>query len=326
MTRVLYDSNELFVSVRKVLSDTSPGVRRVILVAYLGDASTTILPNPRGLQIICNPTPGATSHRAITELIRRGAEIRFSDSLHMKVYWSSSQGVIICSANLSSNAFAKHSLHEAGVYLKPGSVDVDKLISFSRPYAITKALMDALDRESNRRLAENHSHKTRKVENYLRWFSSPYPRPWKFGWWSDNELTTSVKAKERIKKDYSLNEGYGAMNVPAKSVTRGDWLLCFDTTTGKPRDFEWMFVDFAVPVRREERGAYEKRYPYQAIQVHPPRNYPDPPFQLDPHFKRAFVQAAIQFGIDRIKSNMSLRPTRHLLQSVANIMRQPSLM
>src|SRR5687768_15939450 len=39
-----------------------------------------------------------------------------------------------------------------------------------------------------------------------------------------------------------------------------------------------MFTDFVVPVASADVDAFDPEYPYQAIQVHLRRSYPDPPF------------------------------------------------
>jgi len=58
-------------------------------------------------------------------LISLGANLQFADRLHMKVYWSEGSGVVVTSANLSTNALGVGDLKEAGVLLGPESLDID---------------------------------------------------------------------------------------------------------------------------------------------------------------------------------------------------------
>src|SRR5690242_16103996 len=99
--RVLYTSAEVHRAITNLLIDPGPRDRRVVIVAYLGEDAASYLPNPQSLEIVCAPEPGLTSPRAVRDLAARGADIRFADRLHMKVYWSSMRGCIITSANAS---------------------------------------------------------------------------------------------------------------------------------------------------------------------------------------------------------------------------------
>src|SRR2546430_10883751 len=51
----------------------------------------------------------------LDRLRRRKAKIFKSERLHMKVYWSSRKGCVICSANASGSALGGSSQKEAGV-------------------------------------------------------------------------------------------------------------------------------------------------------------------------------------------------------------------
>jgi hypothetical protein len=142
--RVLYTSSEVHDAIKDVLtrSDNAED-RRVVIVAYVGDAAEAFLPNPKGISIICNLQPGATSALALERLKKRGAELFHSPRLHMKVYWSSVKGCVMTSANASASALSRGGLIEAGVFLNPGQVDVDRLIETIKPKPVTKA--DLLD-------------------------------------------------------------------------------------------------------------------------------------------------------------------------------------
>jgi hypothetical protein len=83
--RVLYTAGEIHSHLKALFSSPLPGDRRVALVAYLGADAPQLLPHPRQVQIVCSPEPLATSHVAVQKLQARGAVVRFSDRLHMKV-------------------------------------------------------------------------------------------------------------------------------------------------------------------------------------------------------------------------------------------------
>src|SRR5687768_17657470 len=87
--QVFYTSGSIHSEIKRLFANPGPGERRVALVAYVGSDALKLLPHPKGVEVVCSPTPLATSHVAVQELQKRGAFVRFSDRLHMKVYWSS---------------------------------------------------------------------------------------------------------------------------------------------------------------------------------------------------------------------------------------------
>ena len=115
--KILYGSEMIRAAIVDLFGKATKFDRRVVLVAYIGKDHAKFLLNPAGIQIVCNPTPGATSPIAVSELQQLGADIYFSDKLHMKVYWSQKKGCVITSANLSQNALGVRGLKEAGVFL-----------------------------------------------------------------------------------------------------------------------------------------------------------------------------------------------------------------
>jgi len=47
-----------------------------------------------------------------------------------------------------------------------------------------------------------------------------------------------------------------------------------------------MYVDFVVPVNVDDKKAYQKEYPFQAIQVPKLSQYPHPPFFFQKNSKQ----------------------------------------
>src|ERR1700677_1929169 len=106
--RALYNSNEIRRAVRATFG-TGSG-RRVAVVAFVGTGAEAYIPKPKGLELYCWPSPSGTSAKAIRTLQRLGVTVYFVPRMHMKVYWSAKRGVIIASANLSTNAYGQGDL------------------------------------------------------------------------------------------------------------------------------------------------------------------------------------------------------------------------
>ena len=104
--KILYTSSEVHTWIKRLFGSPDLSKRRVIIVAYLGRDADAFLPAPRGIRIICSPSPVATSFEGIMNLKERCASIEFSGSLHSKVYSSEDRGCLFTSANLSTSALA----------------------------------------------------------------------------------------------------------------------------------------------------------------------------------------------------------------------------
>ena len=143
--KVLYSSKEIRKAVKRLFAAPAPDDRRVALVAYVGAQASKFLPDPNGLEIICALEPGATSARALELLKNNGARIRQSNRLHMKVYFSSARGAVICSANASSNGLSGAGLKEAGVLVDAQEVDIARLIAYAKPRSISAVDLKMLE-------------------------------------------------------------------------------------------------------------------------------------------------------------------------------------
>jgi hypothetical protein len=322
---VLYNSNQIFKKIREVIGEPKSVGRRVVLVAYIGVDAETYLTHPDGLEIICNPQPGATNPGVIRKLLKRGANLRFSDDLHMKVYWSETKGCIITSANASANALGKGDLKEAGIYLPPGEVDIDRLINYADPKDITDKKMKILDRETNllRAKLPEYYPPDPKDNDFLSWYDDPHKEVWKLGWWEDSDWETAQSTKKECKKGYDVSEPDDWNNFPKGVVKPGEWILNFEINGEKERvgKEKWMFADMVLPIEPADKKAFDKDYPYQVVQVKPSRSYPKPPFKIDPYFRKAFRKATIHFGIGKITGIKSFKPPKPLLFNIAENMK-----
>ena len=317
---VLYSSAAIHAKIKSILGQPKNGERRVAIVAYVGEHAPAYLPQPKGLSLICCPAPGATSAAALRRIMHAGANVRFAERLHMKVYWSQARGCIITSANLSSSALGASGLKEAGVFLPPGSVDIDELIHRAKPEKITDRQMRQLERASRRLRARQGRRSQAKParRDYLAWYRGPHrsAESWKLGWWTDLLSRPAAAGKALSRREYD-RDPEDWFSVKRNLAAPEDWLLCFELASSGVRNISWMYVDFVVPVRKSERAIYESGWPQHAIQVHGLARYSSPPFQLDASFRAAFRKAVAEYGAARLQERKTMVPPKKVLDLVA---------
>ena len=173
MPEVLYNSEAIKEKIKLLFDAPEQSDRRVALVAYIGQDYADYLPSPSGIEVVCNPTAGATSVIAIDGLHKAKAWVRFSDKLHMKVYWSEARGCVVTSANLSASALGVRGLKEAGVWMEPNTVNIDKLVTEAQPYAVTDSRIKRLRRDEERykhAMASIGKRETDDGFQYLDWY------------------------------------------------------------------------------------------------------------------------------------------------------------
>ena len=172
---VLYSSDD----VRRTLWELfKAGTERIAITAYVGEGADEYLAHPKGIRLICSPTPGATSPNTLRRLMAKGAVVEFVDALHMKVYWAKNRGTIVTSANLSKNAMGIGGLKEAGVLLGPDEVDIERLLAEldRRPAAPELHRLDVMDKAYYSKLG---CKQLRKKISYKTWFTLPNREAWK---------------------------------------------------------------------------------------------------------------------------------------------------
>lgn len=174
--KVLYDSKSIREAINKIFNNNND--RRVAIVAYIGTKAGDYIKNPKGLEIICSPKPGSTDPNTISSFMSKGANIKFSDKLHSKIYWSE-KGCVISSANLSENALSGNQI-ETGILIDSSDFDIDKLINNANAYEINKDNMDKLRLHTRminklptkiRDIIVNNGHKI----SFLEWYSTAVP-------------------------------------------------------------------------------------------------------------------------------------------------------
>ncbi len=320
-TVVLYTSGELRLRVRKLFENPKASGRRVVIVAYIGVDYAKFLPNPRGIEIVCSPTPGATSAEAVQKLIAAGARVWFSDRLHMKVYWAQKIGCLITSANLSDNALGMNGLKEMGILVDAAMVDIDRLLKEAKPYPAKKKL-EWLRKEGEKvklAMAKAGRRVLYDPKGYVDWYTdSPKVRKaWKFVW-CEGDAKPSEAAREFVSKNFDRSGPWDWLNVDKHhQVRKGDWLLCITWTKGQARRPSWVYVDRVVPVRKSEQGVYEEDFPFQAFQAEEPIRYDAPPFRLGHKFARALTKAIEKVGVEKMGKSNYATPPRALLDALA---------
>ena len=297
--RILYTSAELRSAVHR-LFDTDG--RRVALVAFVGDGAEDFLPRPNGLQLVCCPDGHATDPDELRRLMASGVKVKFSDRLHMKLYWSR-LGAVIASANLSRNGLGG-GLRELGVLLEPGTVDIKRLLEAANPHRPTTKEMHRLDRERRDRPKPRPGPKPPpRRTTFGDWLKQPHRRTWKMGWW-DKQGSVSSSTRALCEKLFGVKDVDDFLQCQKGDYNKHDWVLRFWTGGGSAGSPDWLFVDH---VARDPKSDTPE-YPYEAVQLYPLRNYGEPPFDCrEKRFRAAFKAAAERYGVKRIESLVSAR-------------------
>ncbi|WP_295458176.1 phospholipase D family protein [uncultured Thiodictyon sp.] len=323
MVEVLYTSGSILKHLKRLFQDPDPDDRRVAVVAYVGDGAPAYLPAPDGLHLICNPSAGGTSARALQDLIKAGARVQLSPKLHAKVFWSEQRGCIVGSANASDNALGRGRLKEAAVFLPPGLFDIDRLIAEVEPEDVTEEALSKLERETRALPAGLRGGAgTKSRRDFAAWFDSPYRNsdPWKIGPWIA-VADFSRAARDQARHEYRVAEPTDYFGCADGTVERFDWLLCFKVNGGRLTEFGWLFVDFVVPVSPDDENVYDGDSPFQAVQVHPLEQCGRPPFEITQGFRRAFTQAVKGYGAKKLwqQDRESLVPPEELLKLIRQL-------
>lgn len=313
---VLYNSAEIHARVKHLFSEASRGDRRIALVAYVGVDGEKYLPHPEALRVICNPTAGGTDPNTLRSLIKNRANVQVSDRLHMKVYWSSTRGCVITSANASSNALGRNGLKEAGIWLPSRSVDINRLIRYAKPRAIRESDLRRLDNES-RELARNVKGLSNgRLLAFDEWYASPHRSMWKVGVVFDEIRGFSKAAKEQSEVEYGNREPYSWVSCRQGTIQKNNWILTFVDSDRGVTSVGWIYTDFVVKVSRSDKRYYDRSYPCHAVQVSRPSMYPSPPFKITPQFRRALRTAVGEYSSRRVIAARTDLPSSRLLKLI----------
>lgn len=87
-----------------------------------------------------------------------------------------------------------------------------------------------------------------------------------------------------------------------------------------PSQLEWIFADrvFEVPKSDKDYYAYSsEEYPCQVVQIYPNNRYAPSPFRIrEKRFKKAFSKAIREFGIEKIKTQKTAKPSKDLIELI----------
>jgi len=305
---VLYSSNELRDAINRVLASPAADERRVALVAYVSGRAQEFLPDPKGLEIVCWLQPGSTDHLTLRRLRERGARIYQSERMHMKVYWSSRRGCVICSANASGGALGGGTQKESGVYLPPTTVDIQILWEYADPNPVEDHDLERLEHENQRPPHHFPGLTSEPPPDFLEWRRLFRRSDWKLGAWV-SEGALSKNAAAQAQETYGVKEPFDYLYAREGELNDYDWVLSFRLPG--VTYIRWMKVDFVVPMSNEDEEFYAD-FPFQAVQVHRPNSY-RPPFKLDSAFCEAFKNAIRASGMENLADLRREPPPERLL-------------
>jgi hypothetical protein len=316
---LLYTSADIHTRIKHIFGQPNRGDKRVALVAYVGTDGEKYLPHPEGLLLICNLSAGGTDPDTLRQLLKRGAIIKVSDRLHMKVYWSQNRGCVIASANASSNALGKNGLKEAGIWLPSRTVNINRFIRYASPRKLREGDLRQLDMES--RELSKHFRKRRsakiRAQDFLRWYSSPHRSSWKISWTYKEVSGNAGTVKAETQAEYGHKEPYTWSSCRKNTVRRNDYLLSFLITKGGTAiNAHWLFTDFVVKLSPTEKRYYSRYFPCHAVQVNGPSKCPTPPFQITPQFRKALSAAVKLYTGDRFIDAKSDIPSERFLKMI----------
>jgi len=280
--RVLYNSAE----VRSAIIDLfrAGGTNRIAISAFVGDGAEAYLPCPKDLRLICSPTPGATNPSTLRLLMSKGVTVEFVDGLHMKIYWVENRGAVVTSANLSTNAMGVGGLKEAGVFLPPNEIDIERVLKQLKPRP-AKPELRRLDFKHRAYCKRVPWAGTKRKSSYIEWFESPVREQWKFFTYSTVSLNLSDTAVHSVRQEFG-KKPHDWMWSELPRVRKDEWVLCLYATSKRLRGIHWLFADRVIAVPRSDRN-FDPEYPYEVIQIHRAKQYPPPPFSIDRQFREA---------------------------------------
>ena len=312
--KILYTSAE----VRKAIIDifsTSKG-RRVAITAFVGSGAEAYLPRPQGIELVCWPKAGGTNPDALRKLMKSGVKVSFADALHMKVYWTEDKGAVITSANLSTNALGAGDLREFGILVPSKKIDINKILHKIQPRNVTQKEILSLEKMHRDYQVGNKTvwNKSRQI-TFLDWYDFANKPKWKIGYWEETKAF-SLSAKKVSSSEFGVRSPFGALACYENSYKKEDWVLTFRLSSKKPTTIEWMPVDFIVKVSRSDKKAYDRKYPFDAVQVWSINKYPPPPFKIDKGFRLAFAAALEKFGVTKFKEADLSKPPKRLIELI----------
>jgi hypothetical protein len=315
--KILTNSKEIAHAIADVLRDKSG--KRIVAVAYVGVQAIKYLPNPKGISLFCSTEIPGTNPSSLRELKDAGVLIHEVENLHAKVYWGSSTGAVIGSANLSNNGLSENGNHELAILLPSGTFDMENYLETFEPKIIEYSYINRLEKQYNLYMLRNKQpRKGRSKAKSFRLWSEESGPSWKLYAWNEE----GSLPKDVIKQFNDLQPGESAYDFMQSSTQNaydiGGWVLSFrenwkGNNLESLSDFNW----FIPQVRIKSNQKNSSNYPFYWIQLH--RQLPSStPFDLsESDFKKAFESTYIELVQQHEKtSTPSGKPRKKFLTRV----------
>jgi hypothetical protein len=305
---------------------------RVIAVAYVGADALSFLPAPAGVTVYCWPQAGGTNPYGVEALVDAGAKVRFVKRLHAKVYWSSSRGALVGSANLTANALGEQALQEAAVWVPAGAFDMR---SFTRSLKVEPDFSGVLQQlhEAHVRFQLRNPPRRRlggprpQLPSFPEWFSREGRADWRLGWY-DEEADAPKDAVKGYEEETGTREFAAFMGTKSPHNFKiGVFTLNFRVREVANRvklsAFGWWSPD--TKVQSSQKGWKDYPYIWFARTLIPAGTRP--PFNAqDRRFRAAFQETINEMGGLKWLERGPLKPTkrffdllnRHYLETQAD--------
>lgn len=268
----------------------------------------------KGIKLYCWPKPGSTNPSSIEALLNLDVDVHFVDDLHAKVFWGSSGGAVIGSANLSENGMQDDRLIEAAVQLPAGDPSIVEFLASVHARAVGctdkefKKRLDKLhiedvqDRQRNGASFGMSRRTTIAVRTFGDWCKSKMPERWQLGWWEGTANPPRDAITEFSSRypgqEYKfwlpgakgeLLEGVATLGVKFAS---DPWKAVF-----RPRPYWWYPEDCIVSHQKNART-----YPYNWFaRVAVPRGRGVPFDPAEKRFHEALTATVSSLGDDMLE-------------------------
>ena len=261
--------------------------RKWAVVAYVGYGALDQIPaGTRDLKVVCCPKPGATNPDGVRRLLNHGIEVYFCENLHTKLYWTENVGVIVGSANLSSNALSESGQHEFAVFNADPNFDIEGVLSKLSYAPVTEESLASLDTEhtaiTNRH--RDSDEQGRKALSFYEASRQMVPRKWKFITWCELRESNEL-IEQKVLSSTGQSKWVNDNDVAPNKFKVGDFVLQVHVDKKDERirraNCKWLRVDLIVK---------HKRSAHAAIQLTSISNGPPPPFEIDSRFKKVIKQ------------------------------------
>lgn len=284
--------------IRESLFDLFSGNdQKYAVVAFVGKNAVDYLPNFKNTTVVCWPKAGGTNPEGIRNLINSGVAVKFCDSLHSKIFWCKSKGLIVSSSNLSDNALGDNGLIEFGVRINDPEYDFhSKVLNPLKACLrnVSEEELDRLDIDNNQFNRKNNIKidDESNQKNYAEWYKNKHKQKWKIVWYSETSIADEI-TKNEVFEGFGVKKWKNDNDVNPGVFVEGDIVFQFkmneDEDTIPRANGKWLYVDMVTTNNK-------------IIQVGEIENIAFP-FIVDATFKKAFKRAFSELDWDKIRDD-----------------------